>query len=133
MNRQWVYLDNFEINPNYSIISCDTRDFHLIGDIQFESNSIFKKFTNRIKKENLINKKDILKWLKDVEPASGGKHNWRYLNVNLTNCRNWRLKYIRFVKYDKDRYIVCNDILDVVDYNKVIDNICKESLMYHND
>jgi len=122
--NQWIYIDNCTINSNYNAISCDTRDFYLFRNTIKDKPTINFK----VKKEYLINIENIIPWLKSVEAASGGKCEWRYLNAKVKNCNNWNIKYIRFLKFDENQYIVCNSNFEPINYNKIINNIIKEHL-----
>lgn len=157
INNHWVSLNNFDINADIKeevqIISCDTRDFHITWGFErpkitkkaecgyeisrneglFKLYSILKKSNKSIKKQNVsIDKKDILKWLKELYKNTGGERSWRYisLSIDIEGCQGWNLKYIRFIKdnNEKDKFIVCNSYLYPIEYKKIISNLDKEYL-----
>lgn len=149
--EDWVPIENFnldaEIANRVQMIYCDTRDFAIGWNFdkpkfykKAECNyeiwqneglrELYKIFKNKNKKY-IINKKDILKWLDELCKKVGGyEFSWRYLSANLENCKNWNLKYIRFVRNDnnRDEFIVCNNYLFPISYKEIIDNINMEYL-----
>ena len=144
---EWVCVNDIELDAeiadNVQVINCDTRDF-AIG-WQFEPPKVYQKaecnyeiWTNQglsklynlFGKENrekyTINKKDIITWLDNLCKASGGyEEDWRFLTANVKGCTNWDIKYIRFVRNNKnkDEFIVCNAYMTPIEYREIIDNI----------
>lgn len=92
---------------------------------------IIKKQNNEKREKYIINKKDILKWLDELCRETGGYEcEWRYLNADVDYCRDWDIKYIRFIRNNKNlgEFIVCNNYLFPIEYRKIIDKIDKEHL-----
>lgn len=109
----WIYINEIDEIDYKSIksIHCDTRDFHLL----FSKNSakpdedVFKllKF-KKVPDKFLINKEEILSFLKNLETISGGKGEWRFLNFDNVDDKLGWLKYIRLYKYNDNQFIVCD-------------------------
>ena len=154
--NNWISLMNYnldaEIGDNIQTISCDTRDFHIIGGLdrvkayhkptenfEYQVNQSLKRLYKIVKhedelKEYSIHKTEIFNWLNSLCEASGGYHVfWRFIYANLDYCTNWNLKYIRFIRDIKnpDNFIVCNNYYSPILYKLVIDNLDEEHLCAH--
>lgn len=149
---EWVPVNNIdydaEITDNIQMIYCDTRDFaigfndetpkiHKNPDCGYEYNQnkglskLYNLFGKTNREKYAIGKKDIIKWLDELCKASGGYENdWRFLTANVKNCENWEIKYIRFVRNNKnpDEFIVCNNYLFPIEYREIISNLDKKNL-----
>ena len=146
----WVSVKNIDphaqLDDSIKVISCDTRDF-AIG-WQFKNPTVNKKtdynyeywvnkglsklysvFRKQNREKWAINKNDIISWLDSLCKASGGYDlDWRYLNAqNVKYCNNWELKYIRFIRNNKnpEEFVVCNAHFFPVEYKQIIENIDK--------
>ena len=142
---EWVPLrqiaDDAKIADPVKTISCDTRDFALGWN--FKKPEPYKKpecgledRTNdglararRIEHSKalddyLIEPREIVPWLKKLCEKSGGyDEDWRYLAAGVDGCDGWDIKYIRFVRHDNGRFMVCNSYLHPIKWRKVLDNI----------
>lgn len=153
--EDWVSVNDFDLNAEIAdrvqVIYCDTRDFAIGWNFEqpkinknancgyeYNQNKGLHKFYQIAKKQDkekrekyTINKKDILKWLDELCKETGGYEcNWRFLSADIKNCTNWDIKYIRFVRNDKnpDEFVVCNNYLFPIEYREIIDKIDKEHL-----
>lgn len=65
--------------------------------------------------------------------TGGYECEWRYLDADVDYCRGWDIKYIRFIRNNKnpDEFIVCNNYLFPIEYREIIDKIDKEHLCAH--
>lgn len=145
---EWIsienILDDIIINDIIQAIHCDTRDFFIMHTLnkpkaykkancglEYESNKGLSKLYKVIKKQDkryLIDKTEIIKWLKELCEITGGYNKvWRFIDCNLENCSNWNLKYIRFIKNDKSNntFVVCNSYFYPIEYKKIVDNLIK--------
>ena len=89
---------------------------------------VFSK-TNR--KSYAIRPEEIIPWLKELCEKTGGyNRDWRCLEAEVKDCDGWTLKYIRFVRNDKqpDEFIVCNSYLTPIKWKEVIPNLRKDVL-----
>jgi hypothetical protein len=151
-NDNWLPLKGFskdaEIDEKVQMLHCDTRDFHIIGsnekpkvhekpDCNYEywRNEGLNKFNNLIYKPNrenyAIKPNEIIPWLLQLCEATGGfDKNWRCINADVKNCGGWNLKYVRFIRNNRqpDEFIVCNSYLMPVHYKEVIPNLHKDLL-----
>lgn len=142
---EWIPIknidDDVEIVPRVETIYCDTRDFALGWD--FEQPEPFLKAdcglecrTNegiarmrRIKQspaigDYLIESSQIIPWLKKLCEKSGGyDKDWRFLIADVDGCRDWNIKYIRFVKHSDGKFIVCQAYWMPVKWRKIIDKL----------
>lgn len=109
----WIYID--EINEidykSLESIHCDTRDFYILlsKNNAKSDKDVFKllKF-KKVPDKFLINKEEVLSFLKNLETISGGRGEWRFLNFdNIDDKLGW-LKYIRLYKYNDNQFIVCD-------------------------
>lgn len=106
----WIYID--EINEidykSLESIHCDTRDFYiLLSKNNAKSDEDVLKF-KKVPDKFLINKEEVLSFLKNLETISGGRGEWRFLNFdNIDDKLGW-LKYIRLYKYNDNQFIVCD-------------------------
>lgn len=153
--EDWISVNDFDLNAKIAdkiqVIYCDTRDFFIGWDFkqpkinknanynyEYNQNKGLQKFYKIVKKKDnkkrekyTINKKDILKWLDELCKKTGGYEcEWRYLDTDVDYCRNWDIKYIRFIRNNKnpDEFIVCNNYLFPIEYREIIDKIDKEYL-----
>ncbi len=152
ISNNWLPLfqfsENADIDKNVQVLHCDTRDFHIIGsnekpkvcekpvcNYEYWRNEGLNKFNNLIYKPNrenyAIKPNEIIPWLLQLCEATGGfDKNWRCINSDVKNCEGWNLKYVRFIRNDKqpDEFIVCNSYLMPVHYKEVIPNLHKDLL-----
>lgn len=143
----WVSVENFnldaEIADRVQVIYCDTRDFAIGWNfekpkvyknpncgLEYNTNKGLSKLYSLFKKQNrekyTIDKKDILKWLNELCQKTGGyDKDWRYLEADVDYCRNWNLKYIRFIRNDKNpnEFIVCNNYMFPICYKEIMNNL----------
>lgn len=130
--NEWKYIDEYESLPNTDFIHCDTRDFHIIC----VNNKGYKRETRlELKRINtqsmfsdcLFTKDEILKILKDLENRSGGKGNWRHIQIDDIH---W-LKYIRFIKWNDDKYLAyANDDCKILSHELLESSINEEYLNF---
>lgn len=149
MKTDWTPLkhfnDNYEIPDEVQVIHCDTRDFYIIGGkdkpkryknptcgLEYATNKGLQRLYNLFAKTNRgeysIPKTEIIPWLKELCENTGGYDaDWRYIQSNIKYGDSWNLKYIRFVRDDKDRdnFIVCNSYMFPIKYKDLIDNLVK--------
>lgn len=139
----WVLVNNMsldaEILDKVQVIYCDTRDFAITwspnvpkDEHYIASYCTFFQFLEEDRDKYVINKKDILKWINKLcEEAGGYEYTWRFLSANLKECTNWDIKYIRFVRNNKnpEEFIVCNSYFHPIEYREIIKNLNK-SILY---
>lgn len=136
-----IIVDDAKIVDEVQTISCDTRDFAL--GWSFEKPGPFMKAecglevrsneglarVRRIEHSKalgdyLIEPREIVPWLKKLCEKSGGyDEDWRMLHANLDGCRDWNIKYIRFVRHDSIRFMVCNAYWYPIKWRKILDNL----------
>lgn len=118
--EDWVYIDKVDELPSVRAIYCDTRDFGITvnDDPEYTDGhptpwtGKYQSLINnpKCKPDFLIEKGEILKFLKLLENISGGKEDWRDLRFNdkVPDRSGWDFKYIRFYRYgcDSNKYIV---------------------------
>lgn len=134
----WVVINTInldaEILDKVKSIYCDTRDFAITWNSNLPGIAKCHKFVQSVKEDKdkyVINKEDILRWLNKLcEKAGGYGYSWRFLYANLKGCTNWDIKYIRFVRNDKnsDEFIVCNKDFIPIEYREIVKNLYKEIL-----
>ena len=144
---EWVSVNDIskdaEIEDSVQILYADSRDFALGWNFEqpnYYENAecVYERNTNKglEKLRNLfyvsnrskytISKSEIISWLDELCKETGGYDTkWRFLEVNLKNCMNWNLKYIRFVRNPKvpDEFVVCNNYMYPIEWREVIKNI----------
>lgn len=136
-----IIVDDAKIVDEVQTISCDTRDFALGWN--FKKPEPYKKAdcgleyrTNeglararRIEHSKalvdyLIEPVEIVSWLKKLCEKSGGyDEKWRYLTANVEGCTDWNIKYIRFLRHDSGRFMVCNAYWWPIKWRKILDNL----------
>lgn len=142
----WVSLQRLDaqtttIADTVQTISCDTRDFALGWNfnqperyeddscgLEHRSNEGLAHMAELMAKGDMqpyvIEQQEILTWLGQLCQKSGGfDHDWRYLDAKVDGCRNWDIKYIRFVRYGDSHFIVCNAYWWPIEWRKVLDNL----------
>ena len=102
---KWIYIDEFDFSRNYKYISCDTRDFHIIGHEDGEDCKIPSNGNNKFTLE------DIKVFLKSIEQETGGKGSWRMLIWKHNPKVNW-WKYLRFYRLSDNCYLGYVDVGD---------------------
>lgn len=141
----WVPLqridDDAKIVDEVQTISCDTRDFALGWN--FKKPEPYKKAecglenrTNeglaRVRRiehskalqDYLIEPGEIVPWLKKLCEKSGGyDEEWRCLTASVEGCTDWHIKYIRFMRHDSGRFMVCNAYWWPIKWRKILDNL----------
>lgn len=138
------YLDdNYEIPDDIQVIHCDTRDFCVVGSEDkpkihknptcgWEDSTnkglqrLYNLFTKTDRSGYSIPKTEIFKWLKEVCEKTGGYDTeWRCIVSDIRYGSNWDLKYLRFVRDDKERdnFIVCNSYMFPIKYKELIPNL----------
>ena len=143
----WVQLNKIDLKAtiadNVKVVSCDTRDFALGWQFEYpkevekpecgldyRENEGLKKLSELKYAKNtdpfMIGSSEILEWLDNLCKRTGGyDKDWRSLIAGVDYCRNWEIKYIRFVRNPKDtnRFIVCNSYFRPIHWRKIIDNL----------
>lgn len=146
-NVKWESLkiipNDLEIGKEVQMIHCDTRDFYIIKsfskpelyknprcNLEIWNNEGIESINNLIRKENrsnyTISSKEIISWLKQICEKTGGyDKNSRFLVADVKNCKNWELKYIRFIRNNnvEDEFIVCNCYLTPIHYKEVLEKV----------
>ena len=138
-----IIVDDAKIVDEVQTISCDTRDFALGWDfkkpepyknaecgLEVRSNEGLARVRRIVQSPSLnnylIGASEIVPWLKQLCEKSGGyDEDWRMLHANLDGCRDWDIKYIRFVRHDSIRFMVCNAYWFPVKWRKILDNLDK--------
>lgn len=148
----WLPIGTFasdaEIADDVQVIHCDTRDFYILAsqnkpeivkgaDCNWEDwhnkglSRLHKLFTKTNREKYAISRNEILGWLKNLCEETGGyERDWRCLESDVKDCGCWNLKYVNFVRNDKDRdeFIVCNAYMTPIQYREVIPNLVKDAL-----
>lgn len=133
----WIYID--EINEidykSFESIHCDTRDFYILlsKNNAKPDEDVFKllKF-KKVPDKFLINKEEILSFLKNLETISGGKGEWRLLNFNNVDNKLGWLKYIRLYKYNDNQFIVCDSQSHAIEWKLCTkENLQSKYLNHH--
>lgn len=133
----WIYID--EINEidykSLESIHCDTRDFYILlsKNNAKSDKDVFKllKF-KKVPDKFLINKEEVLSFLKNLETISGGRGEWRFLNFdNIDDKLGW-LKYIRLYKYNDNQFIVCDSQSHAIEWKLCTkENLQSKYLNHH--
>lgn len=99
MKDDWKPLNELVITPDINIIHVDTRDFH------FTTSIMEVKPSNEV----LIKEEEIIPFLEDLRNRSGGRIKWRLLRFEKYKdySETW-YKYLRFYRYDKDTWNLCD-------------------------
>ena len=134
-------LDDARIVEDVQTISCDTRDFALgwnfkkpepykkpecvLEDRTNEGLARARRIENsKALGDYLIKPGEIVPWLKKLCEKSGGyDEDWRYLTASVDGCDGWDIKYIRFVRHDNGRFMVCNAYWWPIKWRKILDNL----------
>lgn len=143
----WIPLqridDEVAIVDEVQTISCDTRDFALGWN--FKKPEPYKKAECGLERRSneglarmrrlkdspaigdyLIEPSEIVPWLKKLCEKSGGfDEDWRLLSATVDGCYDWDIKYIRFVRHESGRFMVCNSYWMPVKWRKIYDNLKK--------
>lgn len=143
ITENWTSLknipDTFEISKDIQAIHCDTRDFYVLGsldkpelyqnpqsNLETWHNKGIKKINSLLLQDNrknyTITSNEIIPWLKQMcEKVGGYDKKWRFLHADVKDCKNWELKYIRFIRNNnvEDEFIVCNSYLTPIHYKEV--------------
>ena len=148
--NDWIPINKISPNAKFvsdiQVINCDTRDF-CIG-WQYEKPTILKKATcgwefrynkslrklySVLRKHNrdkwAIRENEIIPWLDSLCKATGGYDlDWRFLAADVDGCRNWDIKYLRFVRNGKmpNEFVVCNAYNQPIEYREILGKIIKE-------
>ena len=146
-DKDWISIKNNPvISDDIKAIHCDTRDFHVLLNTEQPKvkkgamynydkwcNQGLSKFYKIIKKTDRsdfsITKDEIIPWLTELCEKSGEfEKDWRLLISDVDYCRNWEIKYIRFVRNVQcpDEFIVCNSYFMPVKYKDIIPNLKKD-------
>lgn len=130
--NEWKYIDEYESLPNTDSIHCDTRDFYIncINNKEYKREirlELKRINTQSMFSDYLFTKDEILKILKDLENRSGGKGDWRYIQIDDIP---W-LKYIRFIKWNDDKYLAyANDDCKILSHELLESSINEEYLNF---
>ncbi len=115
---KWTSIDTInELEPGWTQLHCDTRDFHLLS----QTVPVEKAFGAKLDKiktheEYLIDEDRILPFLKEIKAFSGGNVEWRFLSfkgISTPAVGSWATKYIRFYRTDRG-IVVAGTSCDVV-------------------
>lgn len=144
-----AFASDAEIVDDVQVISCDTRDFHILcgaekpkpykyADCDLAElmhnkglSKLHRLFTKTNREKYTISKGEILGWLRDLCEATGGQdRDWRCVDSDVKDCKGWALKYIRFIRNDRDRdeFVVCNAYMFPIQHREVIPNLVKDVL-----
>lgn len=143
-----AFASDAEIGDDVQVINCDTRDFYIAcsseklkpyknADCNLEEwhnkglSKLHRLFTKTNRDKYTISKGEILGWLRDLCEATGGQdRDWRCIESDVKDCKDWTLKYIRFVRNDRERdeFVVCNANTFPIHYREVIPNLVKDTL-----
>lgn len=151
-NNWFKLTKDFIILDTIQEISCDTRSFHIICNNvepnlylnnlyqEYKTNAFYNtiKLINIYKKKNiplqyLIDKNKIVEFLLKIKDISGGDINWRFLEADYKNLTGWDIKYIRFIRKNKDSFIVYNNRNIPIDYNKIIEKYIHNPINHINN
>lgn len=112
MMTDWIYIDDINIDENTQCIHCDTRDFHILTIEEPISIELLDYAKDAAKKPEAFEQclfkdwEEIKNYLKELENASGGKCNWRFLSFDYPYkgshylAHRWH-KYLRFAKLNE--------------------------------
>lgn len=112
MKAEWIYIDDVEVDENVQGIHCDTRGFDLL--VVEEPTSIeILDFVKDVKRKPQVYEQclfdsweDIKTYLKELEQATGGKGEWRFITFDYPYkgakylAQGWH-KYFRFAKIEE--------------------------------
>ena len=138
----WVVINTLNLDAKIldkvQVICCDTGDFTITwgsnvpdDKLCIVSSNKFLQYTKEGKCKYTINKKDILRWLdKLCEIAGRYGYSWIFLPANLKKRINWDIRYISFVRNNKnpEEFIVCDHYFRPIEYREIIKNLNKEEL-----
>lgn len=137
--QYWIYIDEVkDIEISYELlksIHCDTRDFHLLlsKNNAKPDEDVFKllKF-KKVPDKFLINKEEVLSFLKNLETISGGRGEWRFLNFDNVDDKLGWLKYIRLYRYNDNQFIVYDSQSHAIEWRLCTkENLQSEYLNHH--
>jgi hypothetical protein len=108
----WKHYTEIDFSDkNYYKFNIDTRDFHCGCQTLEDIDEPLKVFEALKKNPNkfVLSKDELLLTIDRLYNESGGKGRWRYLMLDspCTRNGNWRLKYLRIVRFE-DGFIICN-------------------------
>jgi hypothetical protein len=108
----WKHYTEIDFSDkNYYKFNIDTRDFHCGCQTLEDFVEPLKVFEALKKNPNkfVLSKDELLLTIDRLYNESGGKGRWRYLMLDspCTRNGNWRLKYLRIVRFE-DGFIICN-------------------------
>ena len=107
MVTNWIpFLEiNFD-DISIKKVSIDTRDFHALA-----SEKILPYYTRKRDTDIFFTSKEVIDLLVKLEQDSGGKKDWRFLSFDINDDRvqNWNLKYLRIIKIEENKWVVCNN------------------------
>jgi hypothetical protein len=104
--NKWIFFEEIDWEKN-NRFSIDTRDFSVIAYSDEEIHPETK--ISKIRPTFYFTKNELVELITRLFNESGGKVEWRMLDLNITDNRvnSWRIKYIRIWKTDNG-YLVCN-------------------------
>lgn len=105
LTNTWQPLsEEITISRKIKFINCDTRDFHIILSTKYPTT--YEDFRQKLNETDytkyLVHKDTIISFLSDLKQKTGGDGDWRHLELQ---SMYW-LKYIWFVRYDKENFIL---------------------------
>lgn len=100
---RWVPLEEFNFeDENLVLINVDTRDFHVIGSTETETEVV--EYPTRV-----VSIEKIKESLVRFKETSGGEKEWRHFDiVGTTYSGRWDFKYLRFRK-SSEGWLFIND------------------------
>lgn len=136
--NKWICLQDTKDIYSVNEVCCDTRDFYvMLCNDNIEHNNIINPLIKsdiirqNIKEDFLIDKTNIITWLKHVEKISSNNLpniEWRYLSFNNIENNEW-IKYIRFYRYNDNSYVVTNNGYKLLPWREMNETNLNQSLL----
>lgn len=108
--KEWVFYANIDWDcTKNNRFNVDTRDFHTgyrWDDNPHTDIKILLKYYDKY----FLTKNELIALLDRLYTESGGKGEWRMLELDCNDTRvlNWKLKYLRIYRHD-GLFLVCNN------------------------
>lgn len=129
-DSKWYSINSFTgdctITDDVKYITLSTRNFELTwhtkdADYGEFNNDAFDEITLR-NTSVLIDKSEIIGWIGNLLELCGEEY--VFLRADVDGCRDW-LKYINFVRFNNDKFIVCNRWFKPIKYKDINEKTIK--------
>lgn len=132
MNTDWKFYTELDFdNTSINCYNIDTRDFYA-SEQNFEYEIDNFEYVLKHTEKYLYSKEEVISNLDRLFTESGGKGNWRMLDLISNNKKvlNWKLKYIRVYRTEQGFYI-CNSQNEALEKHIICLPVDKELLNHY--